>query len=80
MTGYPKKGEIYLVNFNPTVGHEVNKIRPALILSNDIHNQYSPLITVAPLSSKTNKVPFRNIYFKDHGRLTRKFQNNDYTA
>ena len=59
MTGYPKKGEIYLVNFNPTVGHEVNKIRPALILSNDIHNQYSPLITIAPLSSKTNKVyPF----------------------
>jgi len=57
--GYPKKGEIYLVNFDPTVGHEVNKKRPALILSNDIHNQYSPLTTVAPLSSKTNKVyPF----------------------
>ena len=59
MTGYPKKGEIYLVNFDPTLGHEVNKIRPALILSNDIHNQYSPLVTVAPLSSNTNKVyPF----------------------
>ena len=62
MMGYPKKGEIYLINFDPTVGHEVNKKRPALILSNDIHNQYSPLITVAPLSSKTNKVYPFDIY------------------
>ena len=59
MMGYPKKGEMYLVNFDPTVGHEVKKKRPALILSNNIHNQYSPLVTVAPLSSNTNKVyPF----------------------
>ena len=59
MMGYPKKGEIYLVNFDPTFGHETKKKRPALILSNDIHNQYSPLVTVAPLSSNTNKVyPF----------------------
>ena len=59
MMGYPKKEEIYLVNFDPTVGHEVKKKRPALILSNNIHNQYSPLVTVAPLSSNTNKVyPF----------------------
>ena len=59
MMGYPKKGEIYLVNFDPTIGHEVKKKRPALILSNNIHNQYSPLVTVAPLSSNTNKVyPF----------------------
>jgi mRNA interferase MazF len=59
MMEYPKKGEIYLVSFDPTIGHEVKKKRPALILSNNIHNQYSPLVTVAPLSSNTNKVyPF----------------------
>ena len=59
MTGYPKKEEIYLVNFDQTIGHEVKKKRPALILSNNIHNQYSPLVTVAPLSSNTNKIyPF----------------------
>jgi len=57
--GYPKKGEIYLVNFDPTIGHEVKKKGPTLIISNNIHNQYSPLVTVAPLSSSTNKVyPF----------------------
>ncbi len=57
--GYPKKGEIYLVNFDPTIGHEAKEKRPALIISNNIHNQYSPLVTVAPLSSNINKVyPF----------------------
>ena len=56
---YPKKGEIYLVNFDPTIGHEVKKKRPAVIISNNIHNQFSPLVTVAPLSSNINKVyPF----------------------
>jgi mRNA interferase MazF len=59
MMEYPKKGEIHLVNFEPTIRHEVKKKRPALILSNNIHNQYSPLVTVAPLSSNTNKIyPF----------------------
>jgi mRNA interferase MazF len=59
MMGHPKKGEIYLVNFDPTIRHEAKKKRSALILSNNIHNQYSPLVTVAPLSSNTNKVyPF----------------------
>jgi len=56
---FPKKGEIYLINFDPTIGHEVKKKRPAIILSNDIHNQYSPLVTVAPISSNTKNIyPF----------------------
>jgi len=56
---YPKKGEIYLINFDPTIGHEVKKKRPAIILSNDIHNQYSPLVTVGPISSNTKNIyPF----------------------
>jgi len=59
MMEYPKKGEIYLINFDPTIGHEVKKKRPAIILSNDIHNQYSPLVTVAPISSNTKNIyPF----------------------
>ena len=56
---YPKKGEIYLINFDPTIGHEVKKKRPALIISNNIHNRYSPLVTAAPLSSNIDRVyPF----------------------
>ncbi len=80
MMGYPKKGEIYLANFDPATVHEVKKKRPALILSDNIHNQYSPLVVVAPLSSETNKIyPFEVYVPKKINRPKRKFQDNDYT-
>ncbi|MDD2353337.1 MAG: type II toxin-antitoxin system PemK/MazF family toxin [Atribacterota bacterium] len=62
---YPKKGEIYLINFDPTIGHETKKKRPAIILSNDIHNQYSPLVTVAPISSNVNNIYPFEIYLPE---------------
>ncbi len=49
---FPQRGEIYLVNFDPTVGSEIQKTRPALILQNDISNQHSPITIVAALSSQ----------------------------
>jgi mRNA interferase MazF len=49
---FPKRGEIYLVNFDPTLGSEIQKTRPALILQNDISNQHSPITIVAALSSQ----------------------------
>ena len=48
----PKRGDIYLVNFDPTLGAEIRKTRPALILQNDIANKYSPVTIVAAISSK----------------------------
>jgi len=72
---YPKRGEIYLVNFDPTIGHEIKKKRPALIISNNIHNHYSPLVTVAPLSSNVNKVyPFEVYVPKRTGGLNDNFK------
>jgi len=50
----PKRGELYLTDFEPSVGAEIRKIRPALIIQDDTLNQYSPLVTVAALSSKTD--------------------------
>ncbi len=49
---YPKRGEVYLVNFDPTVDSEVKKTRPALILQNNIANQYSPITIVAAITSR----------------------------
>jgi mRNA interferase MazF len=49
---FPKRGEIYLVNFDPTVGSEIQKTRPALILQNDISNQYSLITIVAAITSQ----------------------------
>jgi mRNA interferase MazF len=47
----PKRGEIFLVDFDPSVGSEIQKIRPALILQNDIANKYSLLTIVAAIST-----------------------------
>ena len=48
----PKRGEIHLVNFDPTLGAEIRKTRPALILQDDIANRHSPITIVAAISSK----------------------------
>jgi len=48
----PKRGEVYLVNFDPTIGSEIRKTRPAVILQNDIANRYSAVTIVAALSSQ----------------------------
>ena len=53
-----KRGEIYRVSFDPTVGHEIRKIRPALIVQNDIGNRYSPLTIVAAITSKVSPIPY----------------------
>jgi mRNA interferase MazF len=46
------RGEIYITNFNPTVGSEQGGIRPALIIQNDIGNCHAPTLIVAPITSK----------------------------
>ncbi|MBI3442908.1 MAG: type II toxin-antitoxin system PemK/MazF family toxin [Candidatus Sungbacteria bacterium] len=48
----PRRGEVYLVNFNPTIGSEIRKTRPALVLQNDIANEYSPIVIIAAITSK----------------------------
>jgi len=48
----PRRGEVYLVNFDPTIGPEIKKTRPALVLQNDIANRYSPITTVAAITSQ----------------------------
>lgn len=59
---YPERGEIYLVCLDPTIGSEINKTRPALIISNDISNQAAQTVTVIPITSSTKKVyPFETL-------------------
>ena len=47
-----KRGEIFLVNLNPTIGSEQGKIRPVLIIQNNVSNKYSPTTIIAPITSK----------------------------
>jgi mRNA interferase MazF len=52
---FPRRGEVWLINFNPGRGSEQKGIRPALILQNDIGNQYAATTIVAAIT-KTIKV------------------------
>ena len=53
---YPKRGEVYLVNLDPTTGSEIKKTRPAVIIQNNVGNQYSPVTIIAPLTSGDHAV------------------------
>jgi mRNA interferase MazF len=55
---YPKRGEIYLVSFDPALGAEIQKTRPALVLQNNIANRHSPLTIVAAITSKFSEEPY----------------------
>jgi mRNA interferase MazF len=46
------RGDIVLVNLDPVIGSEEGKIRPALIIQNDIGNEFSPVTIVAPITTK----------------------------
>jgi mRNA interferase MazF len=55
---FPRRGDIFLVQFDPTVGHEIQKTRPALVIQNDVSNEYSPITIVAAISSQFSDPPF----------------------
>jgi mRNA interferase MazF len=67
-----KRGEVYWVNMDPAIGAEIKKLRPALVISNDINNQHSPLVTILPISSNINNpYPFEVFVAKGEGGLMR---------
>lgn len=56
---FPKRGEIHWVNLDPSIGNETKKTRPGLIVSNDAGNEFSGIVTIAPITSKIKNVyPF----------------------
>jgi mRNA interferase MazF len=68
--GVVKRGEVYWVNLDPTLGSEIKKTRPALIVSPDDMNAALPRVIVAPLTSKGQALGCRpEVQF--HGRSAR---------
>ena len=54
-----KRGEIWLVNLDPTVGSEIKKTRPCVIVSPQELNQHLRTVMMAPMTSKGFAAPFR---------------------
>ena len=51
-----KRGEVWWVNFDPSVGGEIRKKRPAVIISNNAANKFLNRVQVAPLTSSVGKL------------------------
>ena len=51
-----KRSEVWWVNFDPSIGGEVKKKRPAVIISNDASNKFLNRVQVIPLTSKTDRL------------------------
>jgi mRNA interferase MazF len=69
---YPHYGEIWDANFEPVIGTEIDKRRPALIVSNNYNNEFTHRVTVLPLTSRpaTEQFPFEVFVPKGVAGLT----------
>lgn len=54
-----RRFEVYLVNLDPTLGSEIQKTRPCLIISPDEMNEYINTVIVAPMTTKGRDYPTR---------------------
>jgi mRNA interferase MazF len=61
-----RRGDVFLVNFDPTIGPEAKKTRPGLVVSNDINNAHSPIISIAPITSNVARVYSFEVEVKAH--------------
>ena len=66
-----KRGDIFLADLEPVQGSEQGGIRPALIIQNNVHNQYSPVIIIAAITAKnfTKEFPTNVSLKKEDSRL-----------
>ena len=51
MADFPRRYEIYIANLNPTIGSEIRKTRPVVIVSKDEMNQFLETVVVCPLTT-----------------------------
>jgi mRNA interferase MazF len=54
-----KRFDVYLVNLDPTIGSEIQKIRPCLVISPDEMNRNIRTVIIAPMTSAQKEYPTR---------------------
>lgn len=63
-----KRGDIYRVVLDPTVGREIKKTRRCVVISNNQQNQYSPLLIVIPTTSDMDKLYSWEVVIHSEGK------------
>jgi len=53
----PQRGDVYLCQLGENIGSELNKIRPVIIVSNNVGNKHSSIVSVIPISHKVTTLP-----------------------
>ena len=57
--GFPSRGEVWITELDPTIGRELQKTRPCLIVSPDAMNRHLDTVTIMPMTSGSHAMPFR---------------------
>ena len=66
-----KRGEVWWINFDPSIGGEARKQRPAVIVSNNAANQFLNRVQVAPLTSSVGKLYPSEAYVTFRGKRSK---------
>ena len=75
-----KRGEVWWVNFNPSIGGEIRKVRPAIVVSNDAANKFLNRVQVVPVTSKTEKVFPSEVLVTVEGKVVKAVADQISTA
>jgi len=58
-TKFPRRGEVFLIDLNPTRGTEIQKTRPCVVVSPDDLNAHLRTVIIAPMTTAAHRYPFR---------------------
>ena len=76
----PRRGEVWLVAFDPSVGGEIQKTRPAVVLSNDTANALLNRVQVVPVSSQVGRLYPAEAYVSLNGERRKAMADQITTA
>lgn len=68
---YPRRGEVWWVDFDPSVGGEIRKVRPAVVVSNNVANRLLNHVQVAPLTTHVARIYAAEARVSINGRASK---------